>query len=103
MPDFENFIKTIKSGDYERALKKYKFDTDLRALEILKKYFASKNDLYLELYGIELGFDICEVGAILENYNDCECERCFKKYSSKEQTRGEVVCDECYEILSQNM
>lgn len=42
MPDFENFIKTIKSGDYERALKKYKFDTDLGALEILKKYFASK-------------------------------------------------------------
>lgn len=99
MPEFEDFIKTLKSGDYERALKRCKFDADLRALEVLKKYFATKNDLYLELYGIGLGFGKFEIQDILNTYNDCECERCHKKYSSKEQSKGEIVCDDCYEIL----
>lgn len=100
MSEYEDFVKTLKSGDYERAFRKCKCDLSLRGLEVLQRYCKTKNDLYLELYGIELGYGKFEIQDILNTYNDCECQRCGKRYSPKEQDYGEVVCDDCYEILT---
>ena len=102
MPDFENFVRLLKSGDYETAYRQCRYDMHLLGLETLNKYTKSKNDIYLELYGIELGLGKFEIQDILNTYNNAICEICNKRYSTQEQPQGEIVCQDCYEILKRN-